>query len=281
MLDIYLSMALMLALGAAAGLLAARLVRGRSVRVRLALMALAVAGIVAYMIFLYDRMALARVLPLSSLVVVGNPLPVFVGAVIGLVWGAAGVHMARAIPLLTALVAVVIRVVYVPLLRHAPECRDEWRDGVCIQTTQTTCGAAAAAALLKQCGMPATEAEMAGLCLTSPEGTLGLGMYRGLLRKTAGTPWTVQVFEGDEDALRSLGDGPAILFVGLRRGQRADPRYAGEWGWTPGLRHTVVLFGFRDEYALEIGDPSIGRERWSVEALDVLWDGTALRLVKR
>jgi hypothetical protein len=81
--------------------------------------------------------------------------------------------------------------------------------------------------------------------------------------------------------LRSVADDPVILFVGLRRGQRADPRYAREWGWTPGLRHTVVLFGFTDDGRIEIGDPSVGREKWSVEALDVLWDGRGLRLVPR
>ncbi len=281
MLDIYLAMGLMLALSAAAGVLAARVVRGRAFRLRLGLMAFAVGGIVAYMVLLYDRVAVARMLPVSSLVVVGNPLPVFVGTVIGLVWGAAGVHTARAIPLLTALVAVMIRVMYVPLLRPAPECRDEWRDGVCIQTTQATCGAAAVATLLKHYGIATTEAEMADLCLTSPEGTLHLGMYRGLARKTAGTPWTVEVFSGDVARLRSIAHDPVILFVGLRRGQNADPRYAREWGWTPGLRHTVVLFGFTDESRIEIGDPSVGREYWSVEALDVLWDGKGLRLVPR
>lgn len=281
MLDIYLAMTLMLSLSAAAGVLAARLVQSRSGRLRLGLVALAVAGIVAHMAFLYDRLVLALMLPVPAAVVLGNLVPVFVGVVVGLVWGAAGVHVTRAAPLLTALVAVLLRVMYVPLLRHAPQCEDVWKDGVCIQTTQATCGAAATATLLEHYGMATTEAEMARLCLTSPEGTLRLGMYRGLLRETAGTPWTVEVFSGDVAKLRSVADDPVILFVGLRRGQRVDPRYAREWGWTPGLRHTVVLFGFTGDGRIEIGDPSVGREKWSVEALDVLWDGKGLRLVPR
>jgi hypothetical protein len=281
MVDIYLAMALMLVLSATGGVLVARSVRRQSSRLRLGLLALVVAAIVAHMVFLYDRLALARVLPWPNVVVLGNMVPLLVGTVVGLVWGAAGVHIARAVPLLTALVAVLLRVMYVPLLRPAPECRDEWKDGVCMQTTQATCGAAASATLLAHYGIPATEAGMADACLTSAEGTPRLGMFRGLLRKTAGTPWTVQVLTGDVEKLRTVADDPVILFVGLPRGRRADSRYAREWGWTPGLRHTVVLYGFCEDGKIEIGDPSVGREKWDVEALDVLWDGTAIRLVSR
>jgi len=121
---------------------------------------------------------------------------------------------------------------------------------------------------------------MVDLCLTH-NGTPRLGLYRGLRLKTRGTPWRVEVFSGDVANLRArTAEGPAILFVGLRRGQPVDPRYARDWGWTPGLRHVVVLFGFQERSFLDIGDPAAGRERWRSEALDVLWDGQALLLTR-
>lgn len=60
-----------------------------------------------------------------------------------------------------------------------------------------------------------------------------------------------------------------------------DPRYAQEWGWIPGLRHAVVLFGKKADGNLDIGDPSVGREAWTVDDLRVLWHGQGLRLVPR
>ena len=51
---------------------------------------------------------------------------------------------------------------------------------MCLQTSQVTCPAAAWATLLRYHGIEVTEAEMAGLCLTGPDGALMLGLYRGL-----------------------------------------------------------------------------------------------------
>lgn len=66
-------------------------------------------------------------------------------------------------------------------------------DGVCMQTSDYTCGPAAAVALLHWYGIPSTEREMAGLCATRPGfgGTSECGVMRGLRRKLGGSgiPW--------------------------------------------------------------------------------------------
>jgi hypothetical protein len=206
---------------------------------------------------------------------------VLAAAIMGLLWAAPGIGRLRKIALLTTLSMATLRVVAAPWVGQRPVCGDLWEKGVCRQTTGASCGPAAAATVLASHGIAASEAEMANLCLTRI-GTSRLGLYRGLRLKTTGTPWRVEVFQGDVAKLRRrAADGPIILFVGLRRGLRADPRYARNWGWTPGLRHVVVLFGFEKGGRIEVGDPSVGRERWRTEALDVLWDGQALQLVRR
>jgi hypothetical protein len=66
-------------------------------------------------------------------------------------------------------------------------------DGVCRQTSEYTCGPAAAVALLHWHGIPATEREMARQCATQPGfgGTSESGLMRGLRRKLGddGIPW--------------------------------------------------------------------------------------------
>jgi hypothetical protein len=122
---------------------------------------------------------------------------------------------------------------------------------------------------------------MARLCLTTDRGTPDLGVYRGLKLKTAGTSWDVAYFRGDVRTLRG-STGAALLTVRLDPGPGVDPRYEQLWGWTPGVSHTVVFFGFTpDGDKVEMGDPGVGREHWSAKDLHVLWRGEGLRLVKR
>ena len=118
---------------------------------------------------------------------------------------------------------------------------------------------------------------MARLCLTRSGGTPMHGLYRGLKLKTAGTGWRVEPFRADVESLRKEAR-PVILSVRLDRREGVDPRYEQAWGWTPGVPHTVVLFGFRPGDKVEIGDPSVGREHWRVKDVDVLWHGDAIRL---
>ena len=81
---------------------------------------------------------------------------------------------------------------------------------------------------------------MAELCLTR-HGTSWQGLYRGLKLKTAGTDWDVQVCQVSADDLERQHGGPMILSVGLAANARVSSDFTREFGWVPGVNHSVVL----------------------------------------
>ena len=241
---------------------------------------LAVSGLISYIIFLWDQTALVRVLPVSNLIVLGNWFPLASGLLGGLASTQSMLPAWRRGLMVAILQMVAMVVVLFPLSGSAPQCGNLWRDGVCLQTTRSTCSAASAATLLELHGIHATEQEMAELCLTR-RGTNWMGLYRGLKKKTAGTDWDVEVFTGTADDLRLLNT-PAILSVGLAQDSQADSIYQTELGWRPGMRHSVVLFGFVTDL-VDIGEPTpdAGRERWTGSDLQAVYLGQGMRLVSR
>lgn len=176
--------------------------------------------------------------------------------------------------------ATLLQPVLQPRLRPVAGSNQWDGHGVCIQSTPTTCSAAAAATMLKHHGIDQTESELVRLCLTDARGTPSLGMWRGLSLATKGTAMKPRVVSATVEDLLTTGPWPTVLVVGLpRRG--ADPIYIQQYGWDPGFRHSVVLFGRKEEGLIDIGDPAIGRETWSDDDLRVLWRGEAIELVPR
>ncbi len=241
---------------------------------------LAVIGLISYIAFLWDQTALVRVLPFSNLIVLGNWFPLAASILSGLASTQAMLPAWRRGLTVAVLQSVAMLVVLSPLLGSPPHCGNAWREGVCLQTTKSTCSAASAATLLELHGVHATEQEMAELCLTR-RGTNWMGLYRGLKKKTAGTEWDVEVFTGTANELRLL-NSPAILSVGLAQDAQADSFYQTELGWRPGVRHSVVLFGFVTDL-VDIGEPTLdaGRERWTNNDLHDVYLGQGMRLVRR
>ena len=122
---------------------------------------------------------------------------------------------------------------------------------------------------------------MIPLCLTRRSGTLWWGLYRGLKLKTDGTPWDVRFIRCSLDEVLNRAHGPLILSVRLDDGPGVDPRYKNDWGWIPGVQHSVVYFQRKNENSVEMGDPANGRELWGVGSLKTLWHGDALEMVPR
>lgn len=60
---------------------------------------------------------------------------------------------------------------------------NEWRDGVCIQSSPSTCGPSSAATLLKQFGISATEEELAREAYTCGSGTENWFLVRAIRRR--------------------------------------------------------------------------------------------------
>lgn len=278
--DLYLGLLVLAALSAALFGVARTIGRRVSARAVNRLSLLTMVVLLAYIAFVWDQTALVRWFPFSNLIVLGNWFSLEAAFLGGLASAQSTVPVWRRAITVTVLQLTGVFVVVSPLLGTAPRCGHLWSDGVCLQTTKQTCSAASAATLLKMHGIETTEQEMAELCLTR-RGTNWMGLYRGLKKKTAETEWDVEVFTGSADELHSLKT-PAILSVGLSNAAQADPLYLTEFGWTPGVRHSVVLLGFVTDL-VEIGEPTpdVGRERWTHSELQELYLGQGLRLVRR
>ncbi|WP_425618536.1 hypothetical protein NA78x_002245 [Anatilimnocola sp. NA78] len=243
-----------------------------------------VVGLLFYYIYeLWYDVRIARWLSTPNLILVGNWLPIIAAALAAIVWHRPATSALRRVVCIAGLAAAASFSFLYPLLGNAPACEDRWDSlGTCLQTTKQTCSPASAATLLRQYGIAATEQEMAELCLTR-DGTSWQGLYRGLKLKTAGTPYDVEVVWCSDDQLRELADRPVILSVGLARGSRSDSDFTREFGWQPGVNHSVVLLEFDSAGNAVIADPSLEmcREHWSRDMLRTLWRGYAFRLVER
>jgi hypothetical protein len=247
----------------------------------------AAVGLVA-LLFVYIRTLwydarLADLLPYSNLIVLGNWLPLFAAVLMGLVWWQThGAILRRSYTSLLLVGAGTLAAVY-PLLGNVPTCGNRWDQlDTCLQTTKFSCSPAAAATLLKRHGIEASEQEMAELCLTR-HGTSWQGLYRGLKLKTVGTQWDVQLCRCSPADLAQYCTSPMILSVGLDGTAPADTEFTREFGWVPGVNHSVILEGFSTSGCAVIADPSqeMSREHWDAETLTALSRGQSFRLVRR
>jgi len=133
--------------------------------------------------------------------------------------------------------------------------------GVCRQTTDYTCGAAAAATLLHRYGIESDEREMAEHCWTnSLTGTDELCVARGLRRKLAGTGLEPRLSVATWDELVAWG-GPAAVTVKFEL-------FVDHW--------VVVLSVVGDR--VEIGDPIDGRLVIPKESFLEMWRGRMVTL---
>ena len=260
------------------GIYAARRIKGI---LRTLLVGAYVTLVLAFAVKLQGRLVLAQWLPFSNVILVGNLTTIGAAGFAGMVWGWQSVPLWRRLIFGAGMWAVAVVALLSQMPRNPPSPGDEWIDEVCMQSNHSSCSACAAATLLAYHGIRTNEAEMMKLCLTGAKGTPSLGLYRGLKLKTEGTPYDVEVFRTDLDTLLNSDESPAILLVMLEANADVDPRYQRDWGWVPGLGHAVVYYGRAGEDRVMMGDPSVGREKWSFEDLRVLWQGEGLRLRQR
>ncbi len=233
-----------------------------------------------YVVFIRDSVLLARLFPFSNLIVLTTWFPIFCGALAALASQPDVKNRLRRILPTAALACLGIFTTIQPLLGAVPRCTDMWDDDVCRQSSWHSCSAACAATLLKQHDIAATEAELAELCLTR-KGTTWQGLFRGMMLKTRGTPWRVEVSHESPPGIGKRLTSPAIISVGVPAGVDVDPIYTQTYGWPAGQLHSVVLLGFGPDGKPDIADPSVGRESWSAKDFDVLFRGIVMRLTLR
>ena len=242
----------------------------------------AVLGVAGYLLLLRDSVLLVQLLPVSAVPVAGDPLPVFGALFAGLVVGHAKVPRWRRLPAACIAFAAGWYGPVQALTHRPPPTYAAWQDGVCLQTTFSTCSPAAAATLLSYHGVSASEAQLAELCLTTERGTHLTGLYRGLARlapenhRVRVAELSVQQVMGRPDVLPALVSLQLTEEIALR-----DSRFTEEWGWDVGVTHTVVLIGFPSDKLVAIADPGVGRETWTVRGLEELWTGEVIYLERR
>ena len=147
---------------------------------------LLIAVIVFHMWILEDSVWIIRSLPFQAVVVYGN-LFIVTGAMLsGILWRGKLPRRKRII-----LIGLVILLAWIPtinqLLGKKVKFHNVWVDGVCRQSSQASCGAAAGATLARFYDLETSEKEMAQACLTRQGGTSLCGLYRGLRKATKNT----------------------------------------------------------------------------------------------
>lgn len=285
MTDIYFGLAIIAFLSLAIVLLTVRWTKPMSKRAVTLTGVLAALLLVGYVRYLWNSAVLSSVLPVSSVVVLSNWFPLAAAFLGGITWTHGYGTKKRRVIFGLSLYVISFFSTVEPLLGRPPECLNRWqvhRDfefPMCRQTSGYSCTAAAAATLLRMNGISAEESEMARLCLTR-KGTTWQGLYRGLSIKTEGKPFKVKIIECTIAQLKDRIDGPAILSVGIDPNKHFSREYVSEWGWQPGMRHSVVLVDFeKDTLTSKVADPAVGFETWTVRDMRTLWQGRAVVLV--
>lgn len=257
----------------------ALLCRKRSSLARISIVLLSIGFIVFNGLAIFDNPAFTRIVSWKNVLVLGSLQPFALGVLIGAAWHEIRGRLGRRIILILLGVSVCFWQSYGYLLRETPTTYDRWKGNVCRQSTQATCSAAAAVNLLKTIGIDATETEIVRLCFTSDIGTTKLGLYRGLCVKTEGTRGSLAPLPERVEDLHKYC--PALISVRIDPGQHVDPKYERDWGWVPGVSHSIVLLRFRDDGKIDIIDPSVGLEQWDANALRDLWKGKGFYLDPR
>ncbi len=244
-------------------------------------MSVTILGMFYFQLYASGQLFWARLIPVSAAIIYSNLSAPLAAMAAGWAAHLPNTPVWRRAAMVLLLGAGSLTAIFWPLLsialRPAPAGGDDWALGVARQTSWATCSPAAAATLLQANGIIASESQMIPLCLTDGSGTPTLGLYRGVKLVAEQQGRDVEVIDSTLDELLTADDWPALLAVKLPL-QTEDRRYAENWGWIPGMGHSVVVLGAAEQDQVWVGDPSVGLERWSRRDLEILWHGDGLRV---
>ena len=280
--DLGIAIAVMMILSALLGIItwiAAPLERQR----QMLLIAVSAFGMFAFLFYAAGRLFWAQWIPHSAVIIWSNWTPVLAAIAAGVCCKLAETPLWRRLIMGGSLSMISVAAACWPFLnialRPQPDGGDVFAGPVALQTSWATCSPAAAATFLTASGIHVTEADMVPLCLTDASGTPTLGLYRGV---------KLVANEFDQDVavtsltlsqlITSNQNWPVLLMVRLPMTGVDDRRYADQWGWIPGMGHSVVALGRTADGRLLIADPSKGLEAWTENDLKVLWHGDGIML---
>jgi MFS family permease len=279
--DIWIAVAVMTLVAAGAGLIAARFLSTDQGQRVMLLLALAILSTILFLVYLAGQLFWARIVPSSAAIIYTNLAAVTAALAAG--WATRLPRTPRwrrtimSLALAGAALAFILWPILSIALRPPPEGQNKWEGPVAMQSSWATCSPAAAATLLTAAGIPTSERDMIPLCLTDYDGTPTLGLYRGIKVVAARNNRQVEIVDAGLDRLIVADDWPVLAAVRLPRGVD-DPRFEQEWGWIPGMGHSVVILRRTDEGEFLVADPAVGLELWSESKLQTLWQGSGLRV---
>lgn len=142
------------------------------------------------------------------------------------------------LPSVMVLMLLTMTVPYVKQLSPPTELHDKWRDGVCLQSSPSTCGPASAATLLASLGIPASEADLARDSFSTYSGTENWYLKRAIERRGVACHY--------EWVAPPVARLPCPSIAGLRLGEESG-------------HFVAILSSDKDGYT--IADPRRGRSR--------------------
>ena len=134
---------------------------------------------------------------------------------------------------------------------------NRWSEGVCLQTSSSSCGAASAATLLRFLGKPADERVIAREAFTSLTGSENWYLARVLRKRGVAIEYVKETTE------------PVAFHYPAIAGVRVN-----------GYGHFIVIMA-REEDRFVVGDPMIGREVLSGDDLRRRYEFTGFFMVAR
>lgn len=253
---------------------------------------------------LSNRLSWANAFPTPAALCWSNWVPIFLGFTAGLAAEVSGLRLKwrRGSSASLAMIAAIFLTLPIARPMLFPIDIDptaNWKDGVCLQSHEASCGPAAAATLLHQhallstspvdyqsghfikeswstAPLPSAECTMAMACLTSSQGTSSLGLVRGLRIAVADNHLDVKVADSDPIKWIARNQLPNIAVVRFTSDHTNGPvrRLLGN----NGEGHAVVVHSRSNDGRWRVADPAVGWRLWDDDRLRQVFTGEAIYL---
>jgi len=229
------------------------------------------------------RVENVHLFPVSSAILLSNLTPVLACFLAGLAWQMKQIPRLRRSIVLGTFVALASLFFIAPILRPVvkPIRTSEqgfWRNGICMQTHDASCGAAAVATLLRQFGLPANESDLIDDCLTSTAGTEPLSLYRAMTIRGREAGIRPQIANKNPELWETQRQYPILAMVAPARSESSPQSRTGRLRHLFGRSsegHAVVVLGRNADGNYVIGDPSHGRTTWTPYEMSIYFSGQA------
>jgi hypothetical protein len=229
------------------------------------------------------RVENARLFPVASAILLSNLTPVLACFLAGLAWQMKQIPLMRRSIVLGSFVALATLFFLAPVLRPAfkpirTSEQGSWRNGVCMQTHDASCGAAAVATMLRQFGLFANETDLTEDCLTSTAGTEPLSLYRAMTIRGREAGIRPQIADRNPESWENHGQYPVLAMVAPAQSESPQQSGNGRLRHLFGRSsegHAVVVLGRQSDGDYVIGDPSHGRTTWTPYEMSIYFSGQA------